>query len=47
MQSQVWSEKVAGMSISEFDPGRDGRDASLNLLGWLIEWVLLRQHERK
>src|SRR5439155_770497 len=32
----VWSEKVAGLSISEFDPGRDGRDASLNLLGWLI-----------
>lgn len=38
----VWSEKVVGMSISEFDPGRDQRDASLNLLGWLIEWVLLK-----
>lgn len=41
----VWSEKVVGMSISEFDPGRDVRDASLNLLGWLVEWVLLRECE--
>ncbi|HXD85794.1 MAG TPA: arginase family protein [Urbifossiella sp.] len=39
----VWSDKVAGMSISEFDPGRDMRDASLNLLGWLIEWLLLKR----
>jgi hypothetical protein len=31
------------MSISEFDPGRDVSDASLNLLGWLIEWFLLKQ----
>jgi hypothetical protein len=31
------------MSISEFDPGRDRRDASLNLLGWLIEWLLLKR----
>jgi arginase family enzyme len=41
----AWSGKVAGMSISEFDPGRDLRDTSLNLLGWLIEYVLLRVHE--
>jgi len=40
----VWSENVAGLSVSEFDPGRDTRDASLNLLGWLLEWVLLRVH---
>jgi arginase family enzyme len=32
----------AGLSISEFDPGRDIRDTSLNLLGWLIEYVLLK-----
>jgi agmatinase len=38
----LWSKKVAGVSISEFDPGRDVRDASLNLLGWLIEWVMLK-----
>ncbi len=41
----VWSEKVVGFSVSEFDPGRDVRDASLNLLGWLLEWVLLKRHE--
>jgi len=33
-------EKVVGVSISEFDPGRDRADASLNLLGWFIEWLL-------
>lgn len=40
----VWSDKVVGVSVSEFDPGRDVRDASLNLLGWLLEWVLLKKH---
>jgi len=39
----VWSPRVAGVSISEFDPGRDVRDTSLNLLGWLIEWLLLKR----
>lgn len=43
----VWSERVAGLSISEFDPGRDHRDASLNLLGWLVEFVLLKVHESR
>lgn len=41
----VWSDKVAGVSVSEFDPGRDVRDTSLNLLGWLLEWVLLKKYE--
>ncbi|MDB5313767.1 MAG: N(1)-aminopropylagmatine ureohydrolase [Gemmataceae bacterium] len=41
----VWSGKVAGISVSEFDPGRDVRETSLNLLGWLLEFVLLRRHE--
>jgi agmatinase len=41
----VWSKKVAGFSVSEFDPGRDVRDAGLNLLGWLIEFVLLKIYE--
>jgi arginase family enzyme len=41
----AWAGKVAGLSISEFDPGRDLRDTGLNLLGWLIEFVLLRVHE--
>ncbi len=40
----LWSDKVAGLSISEFDPGRDCRDTGLNLLGWLIEFVLLKVH---
>jgi arginase family enzyme len=43
----VWSEKVVGMSISEFDPGRDRCDTSLNLLGWLIEWLLLKELSSK
>ena len=43
----VWSEKVVGLSVSEFDPGRDARDAGLNLLGWLLEWVLLKVHAGK
>jgi arginase family enzyme len=43
----VWSGNVAGLSISEFDPGRDMRDTGLNLLGWLIEFVLLRVHGEK
>jgi agmatinase len=38
----AWTGNVVGMSISEFDPGRDVRDVSLNLLGWLVEYVLLK-----
>lgn len=41
----IWSEKVIGVSIVEYDPGRDVGDTSLNLLGWLLEWLLLKQHE--
>ncbi|MBX9579883.1 MAG: arginase family protein [Gemmataceae bacterium] len=41
----AWSDKVAGFSVSEFEPGRDVRDTSLNLLGWLVEYVLLKKHE--
>lgn len=36
---------VVGVSVSEFDPWRDTNDAGLNVLGWLIEWVLLRWYE--
>jgi agmatinase len=42
----VWSEKVVGFSVSEFDPGRDIRDTGLNLVGWLVEYVLLKVGER-
>lgn len=40
--SAVWSDRVAGVSISEFDPGRDRNDQSLGTLIWLVEWLLLR-----
>jgi len=40
-----WSEKVAGIAISEFDPGRDRNDQSLSLLVWLLEYFLLRRYE--
>jgi arginase family enzyme len=39
----VWSPKVVGFSVSEFTPGRDVRDTGLQLLAWLVEWVLLRR----
>jgi agmatinase len=41
----AWSAKVAGFSVSEFDPGRDVRDTTLGLLGWLLERVLLKRYE--
>lgn len=41
----VWSEKVVGLSVSEFAPAADLRDTGLNLLGWFVEFVLLRVHE--
>ena len=41
----VWSGKVAGVSVSEFDPGRDVRDETLTLLGWLVERLLLKRVE--
>ncbi|MBN9120201.1 MAG: arginase family protein [Planctomycetes bacterium] len=42
----VWGGNVVGMSVSEFDPGRDVRDTGLNLLGWLVEYVLLKAATR-
>jgi agmatinase len=41
----AFSGNVIGVSISEFDPGRDRNDSTLNLLGWLIEWMLLRWYD--
>ncbi|MCZ2340628.1 MAG: arginase family protein [Bacteroidales bacterium] len=41
----LWSDRVVGVSVSEFDPGRDDRDRTLQLLGWLLERLLLRQAE--
>jgi agmatinase len=41
----VWSDKVAGVSFSEFDPARDRNDQSLATLVWLLEWLLLKRYE--
>jgi agmatinase len=42
----VWSDKVVGLSLSEFDPARDEGDQSLATLVWLLEYVLLKKHEK-
>jgi agmatinase len=41
----VWSERLAGVAVSEFDPGRDRNDQSLATLVWLMEYLLLRRYE--
>jgi agmatinase len=41
----AWSNKVAGLAISEFEPGRDHGDQSLAMLIWLVEYLLLKRHE--
>ena len=41
----AWSGRVAGMMVSEFDPGRDQNDRSLAALTWLLEYVLLKRYE--
>lgn len=41
----IWTDRVVGLSISEFDPARDQQDRSLALLLWLIEHVLLKRNE--
>jgi arginase family enzyme len=43
----AWSDKVLGVSVSEFDPGRDVRDQSLHMLGWFIEHLLLQAAQRQ
>jgi agmatinase len=43
----VWSPRVAGLCLSEFDPGRDQGDRSLAILVWLIEYLLLRRYETR
>jgi arginase family enzyme len=42
----AWSDKVAGLLLSEFDPGRDREDRILAILVWLLEYLLLRWYER-
>jgi arginase family enzyme len=41
----VWSPRICGIAITEFDPGRDRDERSLQFLVWLIEWVLLMKYE--
>ena len=41
----VWSGRMVGVAVSEFDPGRDRNDQGLATLMWLIERLLLRRYE--
>jgi arginase family enzyme len=41
----AWSERVIGVAISEYDPGRDRNDQSLATLVWLVEHLLLKKYE--
>ena len=43
----IWSPNVEGVLLSEFDPARDHKDQGLALLVWLIEYLLLRRHDKK
>ncbi len=43
----AWSGKVRGLALSEFTPARDMRDQSLSTLVWLLEYLLLKNHEKK
>jgi arginase family enzyme len=41
----IWSERLIGMSVSEFDPARDRKDQSLSTLMWLLEYILIKRYE--
>jgi len=41
----AWSERLAGIALSEFDPARDRDERSLATLVWLLEYLLLKRHE--
>jgi agmatinase len=41
----TWTKRLAGIALSEFDPGRDHEDRSLATLVWLLEYLLLRRYE--
>jgi arginase family enzyme len=40
----LWSQRVRGILLSEFDPARDEQDRSLATLAWLIEYLLLNRY---
>jgi arginase family enzyme len=39
----IWSKRVIGVSLSEFEPGRDQGDRSLAIVMWLLENLLLKR----
>jgi arginase family enzyme len=41
----AWTPRLAGLFVSEFEPGRDRNDQSLATVVWLLEYVLLRKYE--
>lgn len=41
----AWSDKVIGVALSEFDPGRDQNDRCLATLVWLVEYLMLKRYE--
>jgi arginase family enzyme len=41
----LWCDRIAGVAVSEFDPGRDRNDQCLATLAWLLEYILLKRHE--
>ena len=40
----IWSDRVSGLFVSEFDPARDREDRSLATLVWLVEYLLVRRY---
>lgn len=44
---EIWGPKLRAVALSEFVPAHDHRDQSLATLLWLLEWLLLRNHERR
>jgi arginase family enzyme len=40
-----WSDRIAGISLSEFSPSYDRDDQSLSTLVWLVEFLLLKYYE--
>jgi agmatinase len=41
----AWSDRIAAVAISEFDPARDQNDRCLGMLIWMLEYLLLKRHE--
>lgn len=44
--SWLWSKRVCGFCISEFIPAKDQSELSQGTLVWLLEWLLLKIHEK-